>query len=275
MDNASQTIDSAKSSAKEARDQSTIQFPYGDLNDAISVARGIMSRGGVPLAADQLASALGQEPNGGGFRLKIATARIFGLIETIGGKYQLTELGFAITDLPREKAARVEAFFKVPLYKKVYDEFRGKQLPPRPAALEHAFVGFGVAPKQKDKARLAFDKSAQQAGFFDQGGRDRLISPPIGGTIGGGMASTSEPIEPPVFENPSIDDDLIRTRRKSGGGSGGGRHPFIEGLLERLPEPDTVWSIEGRAAWLEAAASVFKLIYQGDGKITITAEPKH
>jgi hypothetical protein len=41
------------------------------------------------------------------------------------------------------------------------------------------------------------------------------------------------------------------------------------GLLETLPAPGTLWAIEGRAAWLEAAASTFKLIYKGDGKITI------
>jgi hypothetical protein len=71
---------------------------------------------------------------------------------------------------------------------------------------------------------------------------------------------------------------MVTSGGSGGGGyhhfSGGGYHPLIAGLLERLPEPDTVWSIEGRAAWLEAAASVFKLIYQGDGRITITAESK-
>jgi hypothetical protein len=39
-----------------------------------------------------------------------------------------------------------------------------------------------------------------------------------------------------------------------------------------MPEPGTVWAIEGRAAWLEAAATTFKLIYKGDGKITVTTE---
>lgn len=53
---------------------------------------------------------------------------------------------------------------------------------------------------------------------------------------------------------------------------GGSYHPFIEGLLKTLPVTGTVWAIEGRAAWLEAAASVFKLLYQGDGRITIAAE---
>lgn len=271
MDAKVQHTEKTKNSAKETRDLSSIQFPYGDLNDGISVAKAIMGMGGVPLDPDQLAGSMGQMPSSGAFRLKIATARIFGLIETIQGKYQLTDLGFAITDPPREKAARADAFLKVPLYRKVYDEFRNKQLPPRPLPLEHAFVGFGVAPKQKDKARLAFDKSAQQAGFFDQGGRDRLIRPP---TAGGTSADAAEQNSQEI-SNLKEDQNPYR-RRSGGGGSGTGNlHPFIAGLLERLPEADTVWSIEGRAAWLEAAASVFKLIYQGDGRITITAEPKN
>jgi hypothetical protein len=34
-----------------------------------------------------------------------------------------------------------------------------------------------------------------------------------------------------------------------------------------------VWSIEGRAAWLQAAAQNFTLIYQGDGKIEVNPIP--
>ena len=48
-------------------------------------------------------------------------------------------------------------------------------------------------------------------------------------------------------------------------------HPFIVGLLQALPKPGTVWSIEGRAAWLKAAAQNFMLMYQGDGEITMIA----
>lgn len=256
---------------KETRDQSTIRFPYGDLDDGISVAKSIMECGGIPCDADQLAGAMRQTPSSGSFRLKIATARIFGLIETVQGKYQLTNLGFAITDQVRERGARADAFLRVPLYKRVYEEFRNRQLPPRPAALEHAFVDFGVAPKQKGNARYAFERSAQQAGYFDQGGRDRLIRPPVAG-ISAPETPDQLITEPALAAQETRDRSTYRSG--SNGGSGGGRHPFIEGLLERLPQPDTVWSIEGRAAWLEAAASVFKLIYQGDGRITITAESK-
>jgi hypothetical protein len=252
-------------------EQSTIQFPYGDLNDAVSVAHGIMSCGGVPVDADQLAAAMKQTPTSGAFRTKIATARTFGVIETVQGKYQLTDLGFAIADKERERAARADAFLKVPLYKRVYDEFRNRQLPPRPAALEHAMVGFGVAQKQKDRARQAFDRSAQQAGYFDQGGRDRLVRPPVGSSSGA-VESNEVGSGAGRVEQPAPDNNSGGGSKDGGGPGGGGRHPFVDGLLKTLPATGTVWSVEGRAAWLEAAASVFKLLYQGDGKIKVTAE---
>lgn len=256
----------ASPKGKAAREQSTIQFPYGDLNDGVSVARGLMDCGGMACDPDQLAAAMKQAPTSGSFRMKIATARTFGLIETVQGKYQLTDIGFAILDGSREKTARVEAFLRVPLYRRVYDEFRNRQLPPRPVALEHAFVGFGVAATQKDRARQAFDRSAQQAGFFDQGGRDRLISPPVG-------TLTGDPAPPPEAPPPANNGgDRGQGSGGYGGGSSGGYHPFVEGLLQTMPEPGTVWTIEGRAAWLEAAATAFKLIYKGDGKITVSTE---
>jgi hypothetical protein len=270
-----QTAPETPGSSKRVYDQSTIQFPYGDLNDAVVVANGIMKCGGVACQPDQLAASLGQEPTSGNFRQKIATARTFGIIETIRGRYQLTELGFAIADKGREKVARVEAFLSVPLYRRVYEEFRNKQLPPRPQALEHAFVGFGVARKQKERARQAFDRSAQQAGFFDQAGRDRLIRPSGG--------STSQPSFEEEGGSARIETDTdAETASHGGGGSnggGGGRrgrlHPFIQGLLDSLPEPETNWAEEGRAKWLQAAANIFDLMYKGDANITVQGATKN
>ncbi len=233
-----------------------------------------MKCGGVACQPDQLAAALGQEPTSGNFRQKIATARTFAIIETIQGRYQLTELGFAITDKGRERAARVDAFLSVPLYRRVYEEFRNKQLPSRPQALEHAFAGFGVARKQKERARQAFDRSAQQAGFFDQGGRDRLIRPPVG--------STSQPSFDDESSSARVETDTdSETVSYGGGGSnggGGGRrgrlHPFIQGLLDSLPEPETNWAEEGRTKWLQAAANIFDLMYKGDARISVRGTPK-
>ena len=42
---------------------------------------------------------------------------------------------------------------------------------------------------------------------------------------------------------------------------------LIQGLVDRLPKPNTVWSLEERAKWLRTAASVFALVYKdGDGE---------
>jgi hypothetical protein len=256
--------------AKPARETSTIQFPYRDLGSGIAVAQAMIDAGGVALTTEQLAGVMQLQSGSGNFVMKVATARIFGLVANVAGKYELTDIGFAAVDTKdekRQRQARAEAFLKVPLYRRAYDEFRGRQLPPRPHGLEQAFVRFGVSAKQKEAARLAFDKSAALAGFFSTG-QDRLVEPII---AGGGAA-------PP---RPPADDD-------AGGGNGnggGGRrkveeeyetsslHPFIRGLLDTIPEPGTNWAMEGRAKWLQAAANIFDLIYKGSGEITIVAKP--
>ncbi|MGD0024848.1 MAG: hypothetical protein ABSC37_09515 [Xanthobacteraceae bacterium] len=242
------------------REQSSIAFPYRDLEVGVSVAQAILGAGGVPLTAEQLAGVMNLAAGGGNFVMKVATARQFALIANSGGKYELTNLGFAIVDKDdkRQRQAYAEAFLSVPLYRRVYDEFRGRQLPPRPHGLEQAFVKFGVSSKQKSVARLAFEKSASQAGFF-AAGQDRLIEPIIG-------ASARTHVDAIDFRGdvpPPIPPSGIDAT---------GRHPFVQGLLDTLPEPNTNWTVEGRAKWLQAAANIFDLMYKGSGEIHITAK---
>jgi hypothetical protein len=250
-------------SAKVLRQASTITFPYREMDVGVSVALAMLGAGGVALTSEQLAGVMNLQPGTGNFVVKVATARIFGLIANVQGKYELTNLGFSIVDKDdkRQRAARAEAFLNVPLYRRVYDEFKGKQLPPRPHGLEQAFVKFGVASKQKEAARLAFDKSARQAGFF-AAGEDRLIEP-----IVGSVASLDR--NRPASEELSIE----KARSTANDGSRpSGLHPFIQGLLDTLPAPETNWTIEGRAKWLQAAAHCFDLMYMGSGEIQITAK---
>jgi hypothetical protein len=250
-----------------AREQSTIQFPYMDLETAMSVASAILRGGGVAVSRDQLAGLMNQSAGGGNFVQKTAAARLFGMIAFNGGKYELTDLGFNIldSDETRQRTARKEAFLNVPLYRKTYEEFRNKQLPPRPHGLAQAFIKFGVVPNQKTNARLAFDKSALQAGFF-AAGQDRLVEPIIGGS------SSTERNRTVVDEIDLTDEDhppaIVRGKPNLSG-----FHPFIQGLLDTLPEPATNWTIEGRAKWLQAAANIFDLIYLGNGQIDIMAKP--
>lgn len=42
---------------------------------------------------------------------------------------------------------------------------------------------------------------------------------------------------------------------------------LIQGLVDRLPKPNAVWSLDERAKWLRTAASVFGLVYKdSDGE---------
>lgn len=50
--------------------------------------------------------------------------------------------------------------------------------------------------------------------------------------------------------------------------------PLIRGLIEKLPDPNTGWNLVDRAKWLNAAANIFDLMYQGgdDEGIKVTLE---
>jgi hypothetical protein len=261
-----------KKPEKRSLVQSSVGFPYNDLDTGIAVAQAIMGAGGVALTREQLAGVMKLSVSSGTFITKTATARIFGLIATVQGKYELTNLGFAIIDNDEnsQRAAKAEAFLTVPLYKRTYEEFKGRQLPPR------AY-----------NARLAFDKSANQAGFFPAG-PDRLIEPILRGPVGPtGPTGPAGPISygnsPPSPNGPSgppagglherMSADLpVRPRFYSAGGGDVGLDldQLIVGLLKRLPKSGEEWETEKRARWLQTLSANFDMIYQADdGKIIV------
>lgn len=113
-------------------------------------------------------------------------------------------------------------------------------------------MDLGVAEKQKDRARLVFERSAEQAGFFEHG-RDRLVMP--------GLRSGSETTK--------------TNEHRPGGGGGGGNNggdgggaitpdvdPIITGLLARLPKAGAVWPEAERDLWLQLLKGSFQLIYK-------------
>ena len=121
---------------------------------------------------------LGLSMNSSGYRMRISTARTFGLIDLDrSGTVKLTSLGSRIVDEGQVKKAKVDAFLNVPLYRALHEELRGKIVPP-PAALERVIAALGVSPSRQTALSQAFERSAQSAGFFDKG-RDRLISPAL------------------------------------------------------------------------------------------------
>lgn len=231
------------------RDRSTIDFPYLDLDAAVEVAKAVYQVSGQSCQWDQLAAQMGQASKGGGFRMRVVTAKTFGLLTYTSGTVTLTKLGSQICDPESEAAAKAEAFLCVELYRAVYETYKGVTLPPAPA-LENEMVKMGVAQKQKDKARQAFQRSATSAGFFAFG-QNKLVMPSIKGSKK--VEHTEDP-KPGIKEKETEKPDEKKKRR----------HPFIEGLLDKLPEADTPWAREGRKKWLQTASNIFDLMYTAD-----------
>ncbi|WP_119300889.1 hypothetical protein [Dongia deserti] len=239
------------------RERSSIEFPYMALPDAIQVADGVHKTSGGGLCQhDQLAAKLGLSMNSSGYRVRLATARMFDLIESdrSGGGVKLTQLGHAVLDSAQEREAKAKAFLAVELYEKLYNYYRGKVLPPA-SALEREMASMGVAPKQTDRARQAFERSAEAAGFFEMG-RDRLIMP-----SGIGEAPRSER------------DDA---GSKNGGGDDGGDKPdpLIGALIQKLPKAGSDWSVQERVMWLQMMSMAFQMAYGQKDQIEIKSVEK-
>ncbi len=258
----------AKPTADAPRAQSTIEFPNNDLDSAVTIARHVYDRSGLgkcPL--DELAAQAGVTMSGN-FRNRNAAAKLFGFIEKDGqSAVKLTDLGARVVSAESEADARATAFLNVPLYSGIFEKYRGKLLPPS-KALEREMVTLGVIPTMATPARQIMQRSARQAGFYPSSAEDRLVRPRA--TANGAAAET---LDQAAADAPPPPREEKTPRRRSGGG-GGQYHPFIEGLLETLPEPGTLWTVEGRAAWLQAAAQNFTLIYKGEGKIDVQVSGK-
>jgi hypothetical protein len=248
------------------RIRSTIQFPYSDLDDACAVAEAVQQNVGAGRCTEaQLAAWLEHDSvNSGTYRQKLSAARIFGLIENEKGSISLTPLGREIVDPASNKRARVRAFLAVPLYKAVFEKYNGMLLPPD-VGIEHQMEELGVSPNIKDKARQAFQRSAQQAGFF-HAGRTRLVlpadmpAPVVAQTAPEPHAQVEvdrkAPIPPAVDRAPS--------NGHGGGGAGGptGIDPSIEIFIEELPKPGAVWPQNERAQWLRLIGKAFNRVYK-------------
>jgi hypothetical protein len=254
-------LDEPQAGKRAVADRSTIAFPYVPLEDAIAVARTIFESG-ISLSRDQIGALLGADPSSGGFRLKLSAARTFKLIDIADGRYELSDIGIRIlsTDETEARIARRDAFLAVPLYLKAFEAFKGRVLPPRPAGVESAFVNFGVAPKQKDKARLAFEKSALSAGFF-HAGKDRLVEPIIGTPNTVSILKTNHHTPADPAQAPQHEESPPRQSEVANDPS---EEKLIRGMLDRLPPLGEPWSIGDRARWLRRLAHNLAMVYAPD-----------
>lgn len=248
---------------KLQRETSKIAFAYVPLDAAEEGIKRIFdSAGTTEITLAQAASAMSASSTSSSFRGEVAAMKLFGLLAGDQGRVRLTELGRAIAEEESAKSARARAFLNVELYARVKEQHNGKTLP-KPQALEHEFVEWGVPKKQAPRARQVFDRSAKHAEFI-KAGSDRFVEPIIprsqllrDSEQRSGRGGESQTTDPPAHQATPAGMSAIR-------------HPFIEGLLKTLPEPEADWPIEARVKWLQTAASIFGLIYKGEGDISVS-----
>ena len=232
------------------RSRSRISFVYNDLEAATGLAEKIQKSAGMACEVKQLASWMNQSAAGGTFRSILGAARTFGLVETQhGGKVSLTKLGQSVIDEAGRPNALAESFLQVPLHAAMYQQFQGSALPP-PAAVERHMESLGIPPKQKERARQTFTKSAQFAGFIDQS-TGRFIRP-----------ATVPAAPAPELHKGSGGD--------GGDGGGLGLDPLLEALLQKIPAVAEGWPAGPRARWFRTfAMNVSQIFDSGDDVVDL------
>ncbi len=238
------------------RIRSKISFVYNDLEAAVGLASKLQSTAGTTCRVKQLASWMNQTAAGGTFRSILGAARSFGLVETQhGGIVSLTRLGRNVLDDAERSNALAEAFLSVPLHAEMYEQYQGNSLPP-PAAVERHMEGLGVPPKQKERARQTFTKSAHFAGFIE--------------------SSTERFIRPATADVPAASASELPKAGGDGNGGGLNLDLLLVALLEKIPAVKEKWPEGKRVRWFRTFAMNVSQIYDTEDEavdLVITVEP--
>jgi len=255
-----------KNTTKEAvPSRSAITSPYFDLESSIAVAQVIYNQGGGTCTGDQLAAWLQyKSTQSGTYLTRISAAnKHFKLITQDGDRFTVTERAKKILApiMPEDaQTAKVEAFLDVVLFSKVFEDYRGNQLPPE-AGIKNLFQSkYKILPDRVPQAVRVFLSSAEQAGFFSTtGDRSRLIKPAI-------IQSNNAPLSAPDDAQP-IQAMLMPPEKPRGHMlevTSSGVHSAITGLLRELPPPGP-WDSAKKKRFLDAFKATIDFIYPEPG----------
>jgi hypothetical protein len=245
------------------RQKSGVSFPYYNLADSIKVASVMYAHGGSCDRA-QLATLLKYKGvNNGSFLTRVTAAKMFGLIEQEGNQLRVADRGMKIVapvDGDDAERAKVDAFLGVELFKKVFDEYNGRTLPPDVGLKNLMEQTFSIVKDRVVPTLRIMLESAEEAGFFRiAGNRSKMVMPLAPGRPSAQMESKTPPASESTQGPPP--------KQGGGGGSGwdGGQnlniHPAIVGLLQELPQPGTQLSEKKRNALTAAFKAAVDWIY--------------
>ena len=257
--------DKQDTNARAPIGRSGITSPYFDLATSLAVAQIIQQQGGGTSSPEQLAHWLGYKSTSSGtFMTRILAAnKHFGLIDSSGNKFSITERAKKILSpvMPEDAInAKVETFLSVPLFAKIYEQFRGTTLPPEVGLKNLLENTYKVLPDRVAVAVRVFLNSAEQAGFFSTSGdRSKLIKP----TVTHVSIPSSPQIPHQVISVQTKNDEVIQEKRKVVGGDGGsgGVDTAIIGLLRKLPAQDETWTKAEQVRFLTAFTHTIEFLY--------------
>ena len=240
-------------SRSRRRQRSTIKFPYTDYDSGSKIATAIHGNvGHGECSHEQLAAWTKQSVKSSGFRSQISASKLFGIVEdgVEAGNLKLTELGRRTVDPIKAREAKATAFLNVPLFKELYENYKDGVTPLNKDALEREIESLGVSPKQKAKARIAFENSAKQTGFREAA-PNRLVMP---ATV--------------VTDNESQQFSGDGGNGGNGGDGGDGGDdlrldPLIMALLRKIP-PTKGWPGKNRLRWFRTLAMNVSQVYDDD-----------
>lgn len=234
--------------------RSEVRFPAYSLKDCVAVPEAIHNKGGGSATPDHLIAFLGyKSASNGAYLARIGAAKTYGLISKTGNAFVPTSLAHRIISpiYPDDaKRALLDAFFNVALFKQIYEDFKGKELPPEIGMKNALRNTYGVLSTRVDLAYRIFIESADQAGFFStRGARTHLVIPSI----------ASQPASNP---NRKVEDETGGDESDLGGGGGGGGDSGDGGGDDRNgrqnPERPSILLQDVKAKYLNSLIAVFE-----------------
>lgn len=200
--------------AQAAQARGTV-FPGFALASCIEAVRVLQTHGG-QATADHFASYLNYKgTNNGAYLTRVASCKAFNLLTKTGQMFVPTALAQRIISpvYPQDQhAALVESFMAADLFRRIYEDFKGKELPPE-FGMKNALRNiYGVKPERINDCYRILMESAETAGFFAtrNGARTHLIIP---------MVQPAAGQVPPGGGNP--DPEPADLAGMGGGGDGG------------------------------------------------------
>lgn len=243
--------------------------PYYTLDQSVEVAKVIHEKAGGSCDRAQLATLLGYNGvKNGAFLTRVTAAKIFGLISQHDDQLKVTEAAHKILHpvTPGQgERAKVDAFLTVPLFRKVFDEFNGINLPDEIGLKNLLLTQYEIVEERTGPSVRVMLDSAEQAGLFRAAGNRSKMVMPLTAAVAPNPPAHRD-ASPAAGLNGDRSDERADSRRGGGGSGGEGGDgddidPAIRGLLRRLPPVGTPLTPTRRKAFIDAFTAYVAVVY--------------